>query len=103
MRIKAIIMCFLFSLVLHSQQKEPIQADRPDQTETPAIVPKGMFQVEAGFSVQKIDEKNRFYTLPTALWKYGVNGHLELRLITEFIAEKENNISKAGITPVLIG
>ena len=36
-----------------SQENESIQTDRPDQTETPYLVPKKMFQVENGFSFQK--------------------------------------------------
>ncbi|MEO5905559.1 MAG: hypothetical protein ABIQ11_02450, partial [Saprospiraceae bacterium] len=29
----------------------PIATDRPDQTETPSLVPKGYFQMENGFSI----------------------------------------------------
>lgn len=51
-----IVLVFLFiSASIYAQEIEPIQADRPDQTETPAIVPKGMFQVETGFTFQKND------------------------------------------------
>lgn len=93
----------LFSLVGYTQNIEPIQADRPDQTETPAIVPIGMFQVETGFTFQKNDKKSTLFSLPTTLWKYGVNENFELRLITEFISE-ENNISKSnGFNPIYVG
>ncbi|WP_293892374.1 transporter [Flavobacterium sp.] len=84
-------------------QTEPIQADRPDQTETPAIVPKGMFQVETGFTFQKNDENSTSISVPTVLWKYGVNENFELRLITEFISEKIDGEKKSGLTPVLVG
>ena len=47
-----IVLVFLFiSAAIYAQEIEPIQADRPDQTETPAIVPIGMFQVEMGFTI----------------------------------------------------
>lgn len=93
----------LISLVGYTQNIEPIQADRPDQTETPAIVPIGMFQVETGFTFQKNDKKSTLFSLPTTLWKYGVNENFELRLITEFISE-ENNISKSnGFNPIYVG
>jgi hypothetical protein len=93
----------LISLVGYTQNIEPIQADRPDQTETPAIVPIGMFQVETGFTFQKNDKKSNLFSLPTTLWKYGVNENFELRLITEFISE-ENNISKSnGFNPIYVG
>ena len=93
----------LISFVGYTQNIEPIQADRPDQTETPAIVPIGMFQVETGFTFQKNDKKSTLFSLPTTLWKYGVNENFELRLITEFISE-ENNISKSnGFNPIYVG
>ena len=84
-------------------QTEPIQCDRPDQTETPVIVPKGMFQVETGLTFQKNDEISNTNSLPAVLWKYGVNENFELRLITEFVSEKINDEKSSGFTPVLIG
>ena len=61
-----------------AQDLEPLQADRPDQTETPSIVPKGMFQAETGFTFQKNDANSKTNTLPSTLWKYGVNENFEL-------------------------
>jgi len=92
-----------FSYFSQAQTTSPLQADRPDQTETPAIVPKGMFQVETGFTFQKNDALSSTNTLPTILWKYGVNANFELRLITEFVTEKNNNEAFSGVAPVLIG
>lgn len=86
-----------------AQETEPIQTDRPDQTESSAVVPKGMLQVETGFSFQKNDESGRTNTLPSTLWKYGVNENFELRLITEFISEKFNGETISGLSPILIG
>lgn len=92
-------------LVQHitAQSNEPIQADRPDQTETPAIVPKGMFQVETGFTFQKNEAHSKTFSLPSTLWKYGVNENFELRLITEFVTEEIGNSKTSGFTPVYIG
>lgn len=96
---------FAFFLVhlIAAQSNEPIQADRPDQTETPAIVPKGMFQVETGFTFQKNEAHSNTFSLPSTLWKYGVNENFELRLITEFVTEKIGNSKSSGFTPVYIG
>lgn len=88
---------------INSQELEPIQADRPDQTETPAIVPKGMFQVETGLTFQKNDAVSKSFSLPSTLWKYGVNENFELRLITEFLSEEINNEKFKGFTPVYVG
>lgn len=94
---------FLLSLYGYSQEIEPIQTDRPDQTETPAIVPKGMFQVESGFSFQKNDSNSQTNALPSTLWKYGVNENFELRLITEFVSEKMGDKTISGLNPILVG
>lgn len=89
--------------IVSAQNADPIQTDRPDQTETPAIVPKGMFQVETGFSFQKNNSDSKTNTLPSTLWKYGLNENFELRLITEFVSEKTNGQSFSGLNPILIG
>jgi hypothetical protein len=94
-----ILGCF----TINAQTIDPIQADRPDQTETPSIVPKGMFQVETGLTFQKNDENSTSNSLPSVLWKYGVNENFELRLITEFVSEKFNDEKSSGFTPILIG
>jgi len=103
MKNKILLLFLLFSFSIHSQTIEPIQADRPDQTETPAIVPKGMFQVETGFTFQKNDAFSKSLSFPSTLWKYGVNKNFELRLITEFLSEEINNEKFNGITPVSVG
>jgi len=103
MKLKKIVFLLLFPGACFSQKTEPIQADRPDQTETPAIVPKGMFQLEMGFTFQKNESHNQTWNLPSSLWKYGINDNFELRLIAEFVSEKINYEKISGFTPVLIG
>lgn len=98
-----LLFCILNCYFIEAQTSEPLQADRPDQTETPAIVPKGMFQVETGFTFQKEESNYHTASLPTVLWKYGVNENFELRLITEFAYEKFNGESQTGFESVLIG
>ncbi len=103
MKSKIIYFFLFFSAFVYSQNVEPIQADRPDQTETPAIVPKEMFQVETGFTVKKNNKNSSTLSLPSTLWKYGVNENFELRLITEFVSEKNNTEKSSGFTPVYFG
>lgn len=103
MKTKILSLLVFVSTSIYSQTSEPIQADRPDQTETPALVPKGMFQVETGFTFQKNDAFNKSLSLPSTLWKYGVNDNFELRLITEFLLEEINNEKLNGLTPIFIG
>ena len=98
----ALFSLLFLSLYCYSQETEPIQTDRPDQTETPAIVPKGMFQVETGFSFQKNNKNNNTNTLPSTLWKYGVNENFELRLITEFVSDKIEDRTVSGLNPIFL-
>jgi len=109
MKIKFTLIC-LFVLTFavaqeNPQPKEPIEADRPDQTETPSTVPKGMFQVETGFTYEKTDGNSDSFSLPSVLWKYGVNENFELRLITEFVTDKTKTptTETSGFTPVWVG
>ncbi|MBC7523301.1 MAG: transporter [Flavobacterium sp.] len=97
-----ILSIILFSIPCLSQNK-PLEADRPDQTETPAIVPKGMFQVENGFTFRKNDVKRSTFSLPSTLWKYGVNENFEMRLIIEFVLEKNELEKSTGFLPIFIG
>lgn len=89
--------------ILCAQENKSIQTDRPDQTETPALTPSKMLQVETGFSYEKTTKDESNYITPTILWKYGVSEHFEIRLITEFSSTKTNSDIESGINPVLIG
>lgn len=99
---------FLFfgiHLKIKGQSLSAIQTDRPDQTECPYIVPAKHFQLEIGFNYESISEKDKNWVLPAALWKYGINEYLELRLITEMNRRetigKEGN--QLGLLPTEIG
>lgn len=94
---------FIYSTKGISQDLSPIEIDRPDQTECPSIVPKGMFQMENGLNFEKTDSNSNFYLLPTTLWKVGINENLELRLITEFVIDNSNNERFVGLKPIFIG
>lgn len=98
-----LLFCVLNCYFIEAQTSEPIEADRPDQTETPAIVPKGMFQMETGFTYQKENSNYKTFSLPSVLWKYGVNENFELRLITEFNYERFNEETQSGFSSVLVG
>jgi Putative MetA-pathway of phenol degradation len=93
----------LFPLILFGQQTKSIELDRPDQTETPAIVPKKMFQIESGFTMVKEKSEGNSFNVPSTLWKYGLLQNMELRLITELTIQNTNEESVIGMTPVLIG
>ncbi|MEI7736406.1 MAG: transporter [Ferruginibacter sp.] len=93
-------------------QQGPIETDRPDQTESPSIVPKKWIQMETGFTKQADRYQPSFTRVywfhhPTLLTKYGVGKRFELRLITELSTYKEKDDTrvyyKTGISAVELG
>lgn len=67
-----------------SAQMSAIETDRPDQTESPAIVPAGWYQFEGGCAHEHAGaDAPAEGTLPTVLSKVGLTRWAELRVITE--------------------
>lgn len=87
----------------YEEMVSPIETDRPDQTETASLVPKGYFQMENGFSIEDT-EPGFLYTHPGTLWKFGVSDNFELRVITEYInIQRAPNFDVDGFLPVRVG
>ena len=93
----------LLQINCNAQDFPSIQTDRPDQTECPFITPINYFQLENGFSFEKRDNNINEIVSPTILTRFGINDHFELRLITEFLINKDYSEEISGINPVLIG
>ena len=98
-----LIMSTTFAMAQDHDLIEPIATDRPDQTETPSIVPMHMLQVETGFSYEQSDKNSSSLIAPTVLWKYGVNENFELRLITTVTTLNDSIGNKTGLNPVAAG
>jgi hypothetical protein len=107
-----IVILFVMTYAASAQTEKPeIVTDRPDQTEAPSLVPAGGLQVETGVILEKdhdgdVTATNTTYN--TTLIKYGINEHIELRFISEFLGESvkqsENELAKAtGFSPLALG
>ena len=95
---------FLFlGFYANAQTIDPIEIDRPDQTECPAIVPVGMFQMENGFNFEKVDADSTTLLLPSSLLKVGIYNNFELRLITEFTIQETLTEKTIGLKPIYFG
>lgn len=96
-------LCFLAGTTIGFSQAGTIETDRPDQTETPGIVPLKHFQMESGFNLESF-EKQFTYVHPSILWKVGILRSTEVRLITEVITEQDTSGNwRTGLAPVQIG
>ncbi len=91
-------------------QVEPISPDRPDQTESPYVVPLNSFQFEAGVVYEKTvrdGSTTNNFSYPSVLFRYGLFNNLELRMEIENVKEttEENgqSLSKTGFNPVSLG
>jgi Putative MetA-pathway of phenol degradation len=104
-----IVLLVLAMPLLAKAQIVPIDTDRPDQTESAFLVPKGWLQFELGFNKHgSNDTYPKEYLLPTLLSKYGINKHIELRLITTVQSVKAYTPAKGehwdnGLQPVEVG
>jgi hypothetical protein len=63
-----------------AQGRAPIETDRPDFTESSATVPRGRYQLEAGYTVQRAAQRGSSHSLPETLLRIGVSSGVELRL-----------------------
>ncbi|MDV6168185.1 transporter [Flavobacterium sp. DG1-102-2] len=83
--------------------QDEIDTDRPDQTETPSIVPAKRFQMENGFVHQQNAKSESELALPTSLWKFGVSKNVELRVDTDLIYNKSHDSTSTGLSPITAG
>ncbi|MBU4537017.1 MAG: transporter [Weeksellaceae bacterium] len=83
--------------------QESIETDRPDQTESASLTPKNFIQIESGFLYEKTGDYSEKFSHPNILWKYGINDHFEVRMITELSSEKLGNETFSGMMPLTFG
>ncbi len=115
---RIILLTFLSGLTFnsaYSQEKShpgTLVTDRPDQTESPTVVPKGYLQIETGAFYEDTGEdilKEKATTFNTTLLRYGLLDNLELRVgwdFTEIKTERngiEDNNVASGLSPLLLG
>ena len=103
-----LIILLMFLWVSGSAQQ--IVTDRPDQTEASSTVPKQSFQIETGLLLQFAgsgNNKARYISAPSTLFRYGLIKCLELRLVSEFSIQRnaiDGLVDKAnGINDLQIG
>ncbi len=72
--------------------KPELVTDRPDQTESSALVPPGYVQVETGWSLSRNQEggiRTNTHTFPGTLFRIGALDRMELRLASRKQCVKE--------------
>lgn len=98
---------------IYAQNEVPeLITDRPDQTESSAVVPHKSLQIETGFVLES-DETNlieqKSFAYNTTLLRYGLLENFELRLGLEFLGEEvsikntDSTNTFSGLSPVYTG
>lgn len=112
---KSLFTIFLFCIILISQnifsQTGDISTDRPDQSESPYLMDKGYFQMEAGITSENDEPVKDFKTntlsAPSILLRYGIAKNVELRGGIEVLNSKTtisgNSVSQSGMSPIMVG
>ncbi len=110
------ILAFIFisyTLAVAAQDNIPeLITDRPDQTESSAVVPHKSLQIETGFVLENdetdlTDQKSFAYN--TTLLRYGLLDNFELRLGLEYIGERvtlkdtDAKTTISGFSPLYTG
>jgi hypothetical protein len=108
---RKIVISIVFFLTTFAEMKaqeiDPIQTDRPDQTESPSITPVNQMQMEIGFVYEKTALELNNFTHPNILTKFGISNRLELRLVTDIgtysLNTQGKKIQQTTLNPTLIG
>lgn len=98
--------CSILLSQFHVTTQDVIECDRPDQTETPSIVPDKFVQMENGFYVGR--DPKWYVSHPASLIKYGIKDIVEVRLEVEPVSMIDEDQSKQksyahGIAPIALG
>jgi hypothetical protein len=102
MKKTAIILWMLMSYKVSNAQNEFIVTDRPDQTESAAIIPPKYFQFEHGLSAE-VNDIVKTYSAFSTLIRYGVTENFELRLNADPHIYDSLHINELRLYPISIG
>jgi hypothetical protein len=101
----ALIIFITLNPVLYGQE---IVTDRPDQTESPVIIPKKSLQIETGFLTGNTNNNNASESqllVPTMLLRYGLSEKIEIRIIDQLEKRKSVHYSYNyfGLSDLIVG
>jgi hypothetical protein len=89
---------FFATGILRAQN--PINTDRPDQSDGTHIVEKKHLQIETGVQFSKLDKNTSSFDNETLI-RYGVTRRFEVRLLNEYSSIRDSN-SIAGFQPLTV-
>lgn len=106
-KLTIIVVALLFSGFLKAQEKEEMVTDRPDQTESAAVMPVGSFQLETGFSFERYNSYINNISYNSSLLRYGLLKKIELRMGLQYLGVSESldggDFDENGFGPFSLG
>lgn len=99
---KIFILLFI-SVSLSSLAQEAIITDRPTQSASAIVVPKGVFQLEYGFVSEKTTSDLTNLTYGNFLFRYGLINNVELRVVQNYQGVKIGDQTESGLSPLTLG
>jgi hypothetical protein len=97
----------LLSGGLLAQETSQMVTDRPGQAESASVMSLKSFQVESGFSFEKVNSDISNIIFNTSLLRYGLAENVELRLGLQYLGYYESltggDIDESGFGPVTVG
>lgn len=93
-------------MVQAQDEQENIDADRPDQSQGPGVVPRRHVQLEAGYLYRKTNDQIRTHAYPTSLLRIGLLDGVELRMqaaVKDSVIENGTERHIKGWGPLSIG
>jgi hypothetical protein len=102
------ILFITLAIVCKSQTTEILclSADRPGISTSPDIVPAKYFQIETGYSFEKMKTENSLIKTTlfnSTLLRYGINKISEIRVQTDYAKVKTDGDAVTGFNPLTIG
>ena len=83
---KILLISWVLLFLSFESSSQSLVTDRPDQTESSFAVGVGKLQIESGFLMEFIGERDieRHIIAPSTLLRFGVLDHLEIRVVNQF-------------------
>lgn len=98
----------VISSYTNAQEEANIITDRPDQTESSSVIPRGSLQIESGVLIGFTNASNsaeKQIAAPSTLFRLGILNTIELRIFNQFESLKNQNTGDktSGISDLEIG
>lgn len=106
MKIIFTLLLVILTYVSYSQEIENVEliGDRPDQTESSTVLPKGYFQIEDGFVNENVSTDITNISYSSFLVRYGLFENMELRFASDYQMTKVSGLDNiSGFAPISFG